>query len=142
MLPIIELRGAIPYAEYNKIPIYISILIALIGNLIPIPFVYFFSKKIIKWGINKKEFNKFFSYIENRGHKISNKLIKNGSDKVYIAIILFVGIPLPGTGAYSAVLAAALLNLNFKKTIISITLGLLLSILIMFSSIYIFKISI
>ena len=131
MVPIVELRGAIPIAVgmgLDKLP---SFIIAIIGNMIPVPFIYFFARKLLVWGKNKKVIGKFFNWCLEKGNSAGEKLQKKTGKSIYIALMFFVGIPLPGTGAWTGTLAASILNLDFKKSIIAATLGVLLAGLIM-----------
>ena len=131
MVPIVELRGAIPIAVgigLQKLP---SFIIAIIGNMVPVPFIYFFARKLLLWGKDKKYIGKFFSWCLEKGNKAGEKLKKKANKSIYIALMLFVGIPLPGTGAWTGTLAASILNLDFKKSVIAATLGVLLAGLIM-----------
>ena len=131
MVPIVELRGAIPIAVgmgLDKLP---SFIIAIIGNMIPVPFIYFFARKLLVWGKDKKVIGKFFNWCLEKGNSAGKKLENKTGKSIYIALMFFVGIPLPGTGAWTGTLAASILNLNFKKSIIAATLGVLLAGLIM-----------
>ena len=131
MVPIVELRGAIPIAVgmgLDKLP---SFIIAIIGNMIPVPFIYFFARKLLVWGKDKKVIGKFFNWCLEKGNSAGEKLQKKTGKSIYIALMFFVGIPLPGTGAWTGTLAASILNLDFKKSIIAATLGVLLAGLIM-----------
>jgi len=131
MVPIVELRGAIPIAVGMGLPKLPSFIIAIIGNMIPVPFIYFFARKLLLWGKDKKHIGKFFSWCLEKGNKAGEKLKKKANKSIYIALMLFVGIPLPGTGAWTGTLAASILNLDFKKSVIAATLGVLLAGLIM-----------
>ena len=131
MVPVIELRGAIPIAVgmgLDKLP---SFIIAIIGNMVPVPFIYFFARKILLWGKDKKVIGNFCSFCLTKGEKGGQKLEKKAGKSIYIALLLFVGIPLPGTGAWTGTLAASILNLDFKKSVIAATFGVLLAGLIM-----------
>ena len=131
MVPLIELRVAIPYAigfDCNKIAAYI---IAIIGNMIPVPFIYFFARKILLWGKDKKYIGKFFTWCLNKGEKSGQKLQAKSKKGLFIALMLFVGIPLPGTGAWTGTLAASLLDIDFKKSIIAVLLGVIIAGVIM-----------
>ena len=131
MVPIVELRGAIPIAVgmgLDKLP---SFIIAIIGNMVPVPFIYFFARKLLVWGKDKKVIGKFFNWCLEKGNAAGEKLMKKANKSIYVALMLFVGIPLPGTGAWTGTLAASILNLDFKKSVIAATLGVLLAGLIM-----------
>lgn len=131
MVPIVELRGAIPIAVgmgLDKLP---SFIIAIIGNMIPVPFIYLFARKILTWGKNKKIIGKICKFCLNKGEKGGKKLESKAGKGLYVALLLFVGIPLPGTGAWTGTLAASILNMDFKKSVIAVTFGVLLAGLIM-----------
>lgn len=132
MLPIIELRGAIPYSQAMGLPLLNSYIIAIIGNIIPIPFIYFLGKKFLHWGKDKKVIGKFCNLVIKKGEKAGNKLMKKaGKSGIFLAIMLFVGIPLPGTGVYTGVLASSILDIDFKTTTFASICGVLLSGIIM-----------
>jgi len=131
MVPLIELRGAIPYAVGFGLPIAQSILVALVGNLIPVPFIFFFARKILEWGKDKKYIGKFFSWCLEKGEKGGRKLESKAGRGLYWALLLFVGIPLPGTGAWTGTLAASILDMDFKKSVLAVCGGLVLAAAIM-----------
>ena len=131
MVPLIELRGAIPYAVGFKLPLLPSYVTAIIGNMLPVPFIFFFARKILEWGKDKKLTQKFFTFCLEKGNKGGKKLQEKAGRNVYFALFLFVGIPLPGTGAWTGTLAASLLNLDFKKSVIAIMGGVVLAGIIM-----------
>ena len=131
MVPLIELRGAIPYAVGFKLPLLPSYVTAILGNMLPVPFIFFFARKILEWGKDKKLTKKFFTFCLEKGNKGGKKLQEKAGRNVYFALFLFVGIPLPGTGAWTGTLAASLLNLDFKKSVIAIMGGVVLAGIIM-----------
>ena len=131
MVPIIELRGAIPYAVGFGLPLLPSYIIAVLGNMLPVPLIFFFARKILEWGKDKKIIGKFFTFCLEKGNKGGQKLLSKAGRSVYLALFFFVGIPLPGTGAWTGTLAASLLNLDFKKSVISIMAGVVLAGIIM-----------
>lgn len=132
MVPIVELRGAIPIAESMGLSLLWYYPIAIIGNMIPVPFIYFFARKVLEWGKDKKLIGKFFTWCLEKGEKGGKKLLeKAGTTGMFWALLLFVGIPLPGTGAWTGTLAASFLNLGFKTSVIAVTLGVLLAGIIM-----------
>lgn len=135
MVPLIELRGSVPIGLSNfmgdalpVIPLYI---ICIIGNMLPVPFIFFFARKILVWGSNKKFIGKFFTFCLNKGEKGGKKLQETAGRGLYVALFLFVGIPLPGTGAWTGTLAASFLDMDFKKSVIAIMLGVVLAGVIM-----------
>lgn len=134
MVPLIELRGAIPYAVGFDLPIVPSIIVALVGNMLPVPFIFLFARRILVWGRDKKVIGGFFKWCLEKGEKGGRKLEEKAGAGLYMALLLFVGIPLPGTGAWTGTLAASLLDLDFKKSILYILLGLLLAAAIMLAA--------
>ena len=129
MVPIIELRGAIPIGVGLGIPEILALVIAVIGNMIPVPFIYKFSRKLLELGSKSswKWIKKFCDFCLKKGEKAGKKLMKRGGDSIYLGLFLFVGIPIPGTGVWTGTLAASLLDLDFKKTVKAIICGVLLS---------------
>ena len=132
MVPIVELRGAIPIAESLGLNIFLYYPIAIIGNMIPLPFIYWFARKVLEWGKDKKIIGKFFTWCLEKGEKGGEKLKKSaGNSGLFWALLIFVGIPLPGTGAWTGTLAASFLKIDFKTSIFAVTLGVLLAGIIM-----------
>ena len=132
MLPIIELRGAIPIAEGMGLNIFWYYIIAIIGNILPVPIIYLFARKVLEWGKDKKIIGKFFTWCLEKGEKGGEKLRKTaGNTGIFWALLIFVGIPLPGTGAWTGTLAASFLKLDFKTSIFAVTLGVILAGIIM-----------
>jgi uncharacterized membrane protein len=131
MVPLIELRGAIPIAVGLGLDKLISFVIAIVGNMIPVPIIYLFARKVLEWGKDKKFIGKFFTWCLNKGERGGKKLEAKAGRGLYWALFLFVGIPLPGTGAWTGTLAASMLKLDFKKTVLAVVAGVLLAGLIM-----------
>ncbi|MBQ6250219.1 small multi-drug export protein [Ruminococcus sp.] len=131
MVPIVELRGGIPFGVSMGIKWYYAVPICMIGNMLPVPFIFFFARKILEWGSDKPVIGKFFSWCLKKGHSGGEKLKAKAGKGMFWALLLFVGIPLPGTGAWTGTLAASLLDLDFKKSIIAVTLGVALAATIM-----------
>ena len=132
MVPIVELRGAIPIAESLGLNIFIYYPVAIIGNMLPVPIIYLFARKVLEWGKDKKVIGKFFTWCLEKGEKGGEKLKKSaGNNGIFWALLIFVGIPLPGTGAWTGTLAASFLNIDFKTSIAAVTLGVLLAGIIM-----------
>lgn len=131
MVPLIELRGAIPIAVGMDLNKLISFIISIIGNMLPVPIIYLFARKVLIWGKDKKYIGKFFNWCLHKGEKGGKKLEATAGRGLYWALFIFVGIPLPGTGAWTGTLAASILDLDFKKTVISVMAGVLLAGLIM-----------
>ncbi len=135
MVPLIELRGAVPIGlspllgdALPLIPLYI---VCIIGNMLPVPFIFFFARKVLIWGADKKFIGKFFTFCLEKGEKGGQKLQEKAGRGLYFALFLFVGIPLPGTGAWTGTLAASFLNMDFKKSILAIIAGVILAGVIM-----------
>ena len=101
MVPLIELRGAIPYAVAFHIPTLPAYLIAVIGNMLPVPVIFLFARKVLVWGCDKKYIGKFFTWCLEKGEKGGEKLKAKAGRGLPLALLLFVGIPLPGTGAWT-----------------------------------------
>ena len=132
MVPIVELRGAIPIAESLGLNIFLYYPIAIIGNMLPVPIIYLFARKVLEWGKDKKLIGKFFTWCLDKGEKGGEKLRASaGNSGIFLALLIFVGIPVPGTGAWTGTLAASFLKIDFKTSICSITLGVLLAGIIM-----------
>lgn len=131
MAPLIELRGAVPVGiGLGLDPAWVYV-IAVIANMVPVPFIYFFARKILVWGSNKKLIGGFCRFCIRKGEKGKEKLTAKAETGVFLALMLFVGVPLPGTGAWTGTLAASLLNFDFKKSVLAVMLGVLLAGVIM-----------
>lgn len=137
MIPLIELRGAIPIAYWFRgmnpegFNIVIGYVIIAIGNMLPVPIIFFFARKVLEWGKDKPVIGKFFTFCLEKGHKGGQKLQSKAGRGLFVALLLFVGIPLPGTGAWTGTLAASLLDMKFKESITAIMLGVALAGVIM-----------
>lgn len=131
MVPLIELRGAIPYAIGYDLPVLPSYIIAIIGNMLPVPIIYLFARRVLEFGQDKKYIGKFFTWCLKKGEAGGKKLQKSAGKGLYWALFIFVGIPLPGTGAWTGTLAASILDMDFKKSIIAVMGGVILAGIIM-----------
>lgn len=132
MIPLVELRGAVPYAISTGIPLWQALLIGVIGNMLPVPIIFFFARHILEWGKEKPLIGNFFTWCLNKGHRGGQKLEEAAGDKgIFWALLLFVGIPLPGTGAWTGTLAASILDWDFKRSVLAVMLGVVLAGLIM-----------
>ena len=132
MVPLVELRGAIPIALGMGLPAIPSILVCVLGNVLPVPFIYFFARKFLVWGKNKPLIGKICTFFVVKGERAGQKLAaKAGRGGLALALMLFVGIPLPGTGAWTGALIATLLGIKFKKAFPAILLGILIATIIM-----------
>lgn len=131
MVPLIELRGAIPFAILRGLPVLPSYIIAIIGNMLPVPIIYLFARKVLIWGKDKPYIGKFFTFCLEKGEKGGQKLQEKAGRGLFAALLLFVGIPLPGTGAWTGTLAASLLNMDFKSSVLAVMFGVILAGIIM-----------
>ncbi|MBE5956030.1 MAG: small multidrug export protein [Lachnospiraceae bacterium] len=131
MVPLIELRGAIPFSQGFGLPLLTSYIVCIIGNMLPVPIIFLFARKVLEWGCDKPVVGKFFTFCIEKGHKGGAKLQEKAGRGLYIALLLFVGIPLPGTGAWTGTLAASFLDMDFKKSVVAVLGGVLLAGLIM-----------
>ena len=131
MVPLIELRGAIPYAVGMGLDLVPSYIIAIIGNMLPMPIIYLFARKVLLWGRDKKFIGKFFTFCLEKGEKGGKKLQQKAGKGLFLALMLFVGITLPGTGAWTGTLAASFLDMDFKSSMIAVFCGVVLAGIIM-----------
>ena len=132
MIPLVELRGGVPIAIGMDIPALTAIAVCALGNMLPVPIIYLFARKVLLWGMDKPVIGKFFTYCVEKGERGGRKLAeKAGRQGLFIALMLFVGIPLPGTGAWTGTLAASFLNMGFKTTTLSVMLGVVIAGIIM-----------
>lgn len=132
MVPIIELRGAMVYAVGYDLPYIPALIVCVLGNMLPVPIIYFFARKVLNWGANKKSIGKICSFFLVKGERAGQKLVAAaGRGGLFVALMLFVGIPLPGTGAWTGTLGASFLNMGFKSTVLSVCLGVILAGIIM-----------
>ena len=131
MVPLIELRGAVPFGVGMQLDLFWVYVLAILGNMLPVPFIYFFARKILVWGSDKKFIGKFFKFCLEKGEKGGKKLRAKAGRGLFFALLLFVGIPLPGTGAWTGTLAASMLDMDFKSSVIAVMLGVILAGIIM-----------
>lgn len=131
MVPLIELRGAIVYAVGFNLPLLPSYIICILGNMLPVPIIFLFARKVLEWGADKPVIGKFFTFCLEKGHKGGVKLQEKAGRGLFLALLLFVGIPVPGTGAWTGTLAASLLDMDFKSSVIAVLLGVVLAGVIM-----------
>ena len=132
MVPLIELRGGVPIAIGSGIHWLPAIVVCAIGNMLPVPIIYLFARKVLLWGADKPVIGKFFSFCIRKGESGGQKLVaKAGRGGLFVALMLFVGIPLPGTGAWTGTLAASFLNMGFKSTTLAVMLGVAIAAMIM-----------
>ena len=141
MVPLIELRGAIPVGVAMGLPLWQVYVIAIIGNMLPVPFIFFFARKVLEWGADKPVIGGFFSWCLTKGEHGGQKLQAKAGRGLFLALLLFVGIPLPGTGAWTGTLAASILDMDFKSSVLAVMLGVLLAgVIMMIGSIGVFGI--
>lgn len=132
MVPVIELRGAIPIGVGMGLNPLLATLISIIGNLIPIPFLLLLVPKIFDWLRDKKYTKKFIAWLEKKAHKHQKTIEKYG----YLGLMILVAIPLPGTGAWTGALVASCLEMKKRKSLIFIALGVLIAAIIIFAITY------
>ncbi len=131
MVPLVELRGAIPVSQLQGLPIVPSYIVCIIGNMLPVPIIYLFARKVLEWGADKPLIGGFFSFCLEKGEKGGKKLQAKAGRGLFLALLLFVGIPIPGTGAWTGTLAASILDMDFKSSVTAVMLGVLLAGIIM-----------
>ena len=117
--------------QFEKTAMRISV-VCILGNMLPVPFIYLFARRVLEWGADKKYIGKFFKWCLEKGEKGGKKLQeKAGKTGLFFALLIFVGIPLPGTGAWTGTLAASILDMDFKRSILAVMLGVILAGIIM-----------
>ena len=132
MVPLIELRGAIPIGIGMGLETLPTIIVSVIGNMLPVPVIYFFARKFLLWGARQRFIGKICNFFVVKGERAGQKLVaKAGRGGLFIALMLFVGIPLPGTGAWTGALGASFLNMGIKSTALSVSLGVIIAGIIM-----------
>lgn len=127
LLPIIELRGGLIAATLLGVSFFKAFIICFIGNILPVPFILWFIRKILDWMRNVKIFKKIVKWIDRKVENKKSQIEKYG----FFGIVLFVGIPLPGTGAWTGSLIAAMLDMDKKKSFIAVLIGVLVAGIIM-----------
>ena len=124
MLPVVELRGAIPFGVAAGLPVWAAFIAAVIGNLIPVPFIIVYIRRIFQWMRRRlPRLNRLVDRLEKKAHLKGQKVTKYK----YLGLMLFVAIPLPGTGAWTGALAAAFLDMPLRKAIPSIFAGVVVA---------------
>lgn len=129
ILPILELRGGLIAASLLNVSPLTGYIVSIIGNTLPVPFILLFINKILDWMEKSKIkwMNKLSKWLDKKARKHKDSIEKYG----YLGLTLFVGVPLPGTGAWTGCLAASVLNMDKKKSFISIMLGIIMASIIM-----------
>lgn len=131
MVPLIELRVAVPTGLAMGLPVLPVYIVCILGNMLPVPFIYFFARKVLEWGKDQKIIGKFFTFCLEKGEKGGKKLQAKAGKGLFFALLLFVGIPFPGTGAWTGTLAASILDMDFKSSVTACMVGVILSGIIM-----------
>ena len=131
MVPLVELRGGVPIAVGMGLPYFKALIVCVIANMLPVPFIYLFARKVLEWGCDKKYIGKFFTWCLQKGEKGGEKLQAKAGRGLFVALMLFVGIPLPGTGAWTGTLAASFLNMGIKTTSVAVSCGVVIAGIIM-----------
>ncbi|MBO4854103.1 MAG: small multi-drug export protein [Oscillospiraceae bacterium] len=127
MIPLVELRGAIPYGVMYGLPLWLTFAVAIVGNMLPVPVIYLFARKVLEWGQDKPVVGRFFTFCLKKGEAAGAKLQSKAGRGLFWALLLFVGIPLPGTGAWTGTLGASILNVGLKKSTLACMGGVLLA---------------
>ena len=129
MAPLIELRGAIPVGIGIGLPILPTYIICVLANMVPVPIIFFFARRVLEWGAKLPHGSGFFKFFLEKGHKGGEKLkaAAGGGKGLFVALALFVGIPLPGTGAWTGALVAALLDIRMRHAVPAIFLGVVIA---------------
>lgn len=132
MVPLVELRGAVPAAYFIKantpdFNLLLAYILIALGNMLPVPIIYFFARKVLEWGKDKPIIGGFFTFCLEKGEKGGKKLQEKAGRGLFLALLLFVGIPLPGTGAWTGTLAASILDMDFKSSILAVICGVALA---------------
>lgn len=127
MIPVVELRGAIPLGTGLGLDPWITYAISVVGNMLPVPFILFFIRKIINWMKQRPKLHKIAVKLEERVHKNKTKIMRFAG----FGLFLFVAIPLPGTGAWTGALVAAMIDMRMKYALPAILAGVLVAGLVM-----------
>ena len=131
MVPLFELRGGVPIAVGMGLDYFTALILCVIGNMLPVPIIYLFARKVLIWGADKPYIGKIFRFFLFKGEKAGRALEAKAGSGLTIALLLFVGIPLPGTGAWTGTLGGSILNMKFKDVLIACMGGVLLAGVIM-----------
>ena len=123
MVPFVELRGAVLLAPGMDIPLIPAYILCILGNMLPVPFIFLFARKVLVWGSDKPWIGRFFTWCLDKGHRGGQKLKAKAGRGLFVALMLFVAIPIPGTGAWTGTLAASFLDMDFKPTILAVLSG-------------------
>lgn len=128
MVPVAELRLAMPMAVGFGLPYFPALAVCVLGNMLPVPLIYFFARKVLSWGADKRYLGRICRFFLVKGEQAGRKLMdRTGRYGTFLALLLFVGIPIPGTGAWTGTLAASFLNIGIRKTAVSVSLGVVVA---------------
>ena len=134
MVPILELRFSMGLALSETfigeaIPFWVALPLCVIGNLLPVPFIYFFARRFLTWGAEQRFIGRICRFFLVKGEKAGSRLTKGGQRRggLFVSMMLFVGIPIPGTGAWTGTLGASFLDMGFKSTVASVCLGVIIA---------------
>ena len=135
MVPLIELRAAVPIAIGMELDTMTSIAVCAVGNIVPVPIIYLFARKFLVWGLDKPGIGGICRFFHDKGEAAGRKLANGrfGRFGMVVALTAFVGIPIPGTGAWTGTLGASFLDLGIKKTVAAVMTGVLIAAIIMAS---------
>ena len=132
MVPVLELRFAVPIAVGMDIPYIPALVTCVLGNMVPVPFIYMFGRSFLRWGAKQRLIGLFCTKVLEKGETAGKKIIAaTGKGGTFVALMLFVGIPIPGTGAWTGTLAASLLKLDPRSTAAAVSLGVIMAGVIM-----------
>ena len=124
MIPVVELRGAIPYGVVAGLDVHEAFILAVIGNLLPIPFLVVFTRKVFEWLRTKSEgLDRFVRKMENKAEN-KKEIVQKYE---FFGLMLLVAIPLPGTGAWTGALVAAMMDMRLKRAMPAIIVGVLIA---------------
>lgn len=131
MIPMVELRFAVPIAQGMGVPMLPAYLLCIVGNMLPVPFIYLFAQKVLLWGTRRKYIWRFCRWCLSKGRRGGEKLRARAGRGIFLALLLFVAIPVPGTGAWTGTLAASILDVGFKPTVFAVLAGVAIAGIIM-----------
>ncbi len=125
MLPVFELRGAIPYGFAMGLDWWQVMAVSVIGNLIPVPFIILFSRKAFDWLRDKRVVGRYIRFLESKVRRSADKVLAHSL--MWVGLFVLVAIPLPGTGAWTGSFVAALIDLRLRSAMPAIALGVLVA---------------
>lgn len=131
MLPLAELRVAVPLGIGMGLDIIWVYLLSILGNMLPVPIIYIFAREFLLWGKDKEYIGGFFTFCLEKGEKAGEKLKSKAGKGFFWALFFFIGVPIPGTGAWTGILAASILKIDFRTSVLASICGVLLAGVIM-----------